>query len=77
LSSIPFPGARNALLDAYRTGFSSTLNELMIIGAVIAFLGAAFSLTLVRQKDFVPSGPADAPPGGGPPSEPADLAAVA
>jgi EmrB/QacA subfamily drug resistance transporter len=77
LGSIPFPAARTALIDAYRTGFSSTLNELMIIGAVIAFLGAVSSLTLVRQKDFVPSGPPGAPPSGGPPTEPAGLAAVA
>lgn len=66
LGAIPFPAARNALLDAYRVGFSSTLNELLVIGSVVAFVGAALSLALVRQRDFVPSGP---PETGGPPEE--------
>lgn len=50
------PGAARAvLLAAYRVGFSSTLNELMDITAVVAFVGAILALALVRQKDFVPS----------------------
>ncbi|MBV8462193.1 MAG: DHA2 family efflux MFS transporter permease subunit [Acidimicrobiales bacterium] len=63
LGSIPV-AARRVLLDAYRTGFSSTLNELMVIGAAVAFAGAVLSFVLVRQKDFVPSGP---PSGAGSP----------
>ena len=55
LSSIPVPAARSALLDAYRIGFSSTLNELMVIGACVSFVGAVLAVGLVRQKDFVPS----------------------
>jgi EmrB/QacA subfamily drug resistance transporter len=47
------PPARNVLLHAYRIGFSHTFNELMIIGAVIAFVGAVLTLVLVRQRDFV------------------------
>ena len=38
---------------AYRIGFSHTFNELMIIGAIVAFVGAALTLVLVRQRDFV------------------------
>ena len=47
--------ARAALLLAYRVGFSATLNQLMVIAAVIAFIGAVGSFVLVRQRDFVPS----------------------
>jgi EmrB/QacA subfamily drug resistance transporter len=54
MQTMPGP-ARSVLLAAYRIGFSSTLNELMDIGAVIAFVGAVLALALVRQKDFVPS----------------------
>ncbi len=82
LTSIPLPAARHALLNAYRIGFSSTFNELMIIGAVVSFIGAILGFVLVRQKDFVPSAQPGAPPAVGPtepagPSDPADLATVA
>jgi EmrB/QacA subfamily drug resistance transporter len=63
-SSISVPSARQALLDAYRIGFSSTLNHLMIIGAIVAFVGVVSAITLVRQRDFVVPG-AGGPPGGG------------
>ena len=55
LPSIPSAAARDALLQAYRVGFSATLDHLMIIGAVIAFIGSIASFALVRQRDFVPS----------------------
>jgi EmrB/QacA subfamily drug resistance transporter len=55
LPSIPSAASRDALLQAYRVGFSGTLDHLMVIGAVIAFIGAIGSLVLVRQRDFVPS----------------------
>jgi EmrB/QacA subfamily drug resistance transporter len=51
---------RNALLQAYRVGFSATLNELLTIGAVVALLGAFLALVLVRQRDFVVTGIAGA-----------------
>ncbi len=47
--------ARQTLLHAYRVGFSATLNELSLIAAAIAFLGAVGAFVLVRQRDFVPS----------------------
>ena len=59
------PAARHALLGAYRTGFSSTLNHLMVIAAIIALVGAIAGIVLVREKDFVPSGePAPGAPAG-------------
>ncbi len=51
--SIPVASARNALIHAYHVGFSTTLNHLMDIGAVVAFVGAVGAFALVRQRDFV------------------------
>ncbi|MBV9871927.1 MAG: MFS transporter [Frankiaceae bacterium] len=45
-----------AVLGAYRTGFSHTLNDLMWIGAGVALVGALAAVLLVRQRDFVTSG---------------------
>ena len=57
---------RNALLDAYHSGFSITLNHLMVIGAVVAFAGAVAAFALVRQSDFiVPTAPPSGPPAQG------------
>jgi hypothetical protein len=59
-----FPNAqRAAVLHAYRVGFSSTLDHLMVIAAIVAFIGSLAAVGLVRQEDFVPSG---APPDNGP-----------
>ena len=55
-SSIPVPSAHAALLDAYHQGFSTTLNHLMDIGAVVAFVGVVCALALVRQRDFLVPG---------------------
>jgi EmrB/QacA subfamily drug resistance transporter len=61
-AAIPSAAARAALLDAYRVGFSSTLNTIMVIGAVIAFVGSIGAFVLVRQRDFIVSGPPPRPP---------------
>jgi hypothetical protein len=78
LAAIPVPAARQTLLNAYQVAFSSTFNELMVIGSVVSFIGAVAAFVLVRQKDFVPSGPPAAPPASGPaePAKPTDLATV-
>ena len=52
-AAIPVPAARQALLEAYRVGFSTTLNHLMDIGAIVAFVGLVCAVVLVRQRDFV------------------------
>jgi MFS family permease len=54
-AAIPSAAARQALLQAYRVGFAGSMNHLMVIGAVTAFVGAIGSIALVRQRDFVPS----------------------
>jgi EmrB/QacA subfamily drug resistance transporter len=63
--AIPIAGARQALLDAYRVGFSATLNHLMQISAVVAFVGLVGALALVRQRDFVVPGAGSPPEAGG------------
>ncbi len=52
-SKIPVPAARSELLRAYHVAFSTTLNHLTIIGAIIAFVGVIGAFILVRQRDFV------------------------
>jgi MFS family permease len=54
LSSLPAAQA-HAVLAAYKIGFSSTLNHLMLIATAIAFIGSVMAFALVRQRDFVPS----------------------
>jgi hypothetical protein len=71
LPAIPLPAARQALLSAYHVGFSATLNHLMDIGAIVAFVGALAGIALVRQGDFVvPGGPPSGPPAGAPGAAP-------
>ena len=52
-AQIPLPSARSDLLHAYHVGFSSTLNHLTVIAAIIAFVGSLGGFLLVRQRDFV------------------------
>lgn len=54
------PGRREELLTAY----AQSLNELLVIGAVVALAGAICALALVRPRDFVAHGAAqeDGPP---------------
>jgi EmrB/QacA subfamily drug resistance transporter len=66
-AAIPSAASRAALLNAYRSGFSSSLNSIMLIGAIIALIGSIAAFALVRQRDFVPSF--------APPAEPAPAAA--
>jgi MFS family permease len=47
--------ARSLVEHVARDAFISGLNELFVVGAVIAFTGALLSFVLVRQSDFVAS----------------------
>jgi EmrB/QacA subfamily drug resistance transporter len=67
LAMLP-PQARQAAVHAVRSGFVSGLNDVFLIGAIIAFVGAALTLVLIRSRDFEVSaarsperGPADEP----------------
>ncbi len=72
--AIPTAGARRALLDAYRVGFTSTFNHLMLIATAIALVGSIAAYALVRQRDFVAThGPTPVPPAAGAGDRPARL----
>jgi len=51
LHGVP-PGARQAVAHAAREGFLSGLNEVLLIGGVVAFAGAVLALWLVRESDI-------------------------
>jgi EmrB/QacA subfamily drug resistance transporter len=52
------PSDRAQLGDVVRRAFTGGLNELLIFTAVVAFVGALGSFLLIRNRDFVASGPA-------------------
>ena len=56
------PHAREALAATAKHTFISGLNELLVVGAVIAFAGAVLALVLVRGRDFVRAPAAAASP---------------
>ena len=70
-ATIPSDAFRASLLNAYRAGFSTSLNSLMVIGAIIALIGSIGAFVLVRQRDFVPS----VTPAGPPVDAPVEVAA--
>jgi hypothetical protein len=52
IASAPAP-ARAAIAHAAQAGFVDGLNSILLIGAIVAFAGAALALTLIRQRDYV------------------------
>jgi EmrB/QacA subfamily drug resistance transporter len=46
------PGARQATVDAAREGFLAGLNDVLTLGALVSFAGAARALWLVRERDI-------------------------
>jgi EmrB/QacA subfamily drug resistance transporter len=76
VTSIPTAGARDALIAAYKVGFTATFDHLMAIATAIAFVGAVSSLAFVRQRDFVPSVSPDEPGSGPVPGSTAPAAAA-
>ncbi|HLM27193.1 MAG TPA: MFS transporter [Thermoleophilaceae bacterium] len=55
---VPAP-ARGLVANTARRAFIEGLNEILVVAAVLAFVGAALALLLVRRRDFVtaPAGP--------------------
>jgi EmrB/QacA subfamily drug resistance transporter len=45
-------GSREAVADAAREGFLSGLNEIIMLGGILAFAGALVALWLVRERDI-------------------------
>jgi EmrB/QacA subfamily drug resistance transporter len=52
IQATPAP-LRGLAAHAARTGFVDALATLMLIGAIVAFCGAALTFVLIRQRDFV------------------------
>jgi EmrB/QacA subfamily drug resistance transporter len=44
--------ARSAAVHAVRAGFTSGLNQVFLVGAVLSFVAAVLTLVLIRSKDF-------------------------
>jgi EmrB/QacA subfamily drug resistance transporter len=65
------PSSRAQVVDAARHAFVAGLNEALLVGAAIVFVGAISALTLIRARDFhrAPA-VAAAPPGVAPGVEP-------
>jgi hypothetical protein len=47
------PGQRTEIVHASKLAFVSGFNEILLIGAIVAFVGAALGFSLVRASDFV------------------------
>jgi EmrB/QacA subfamily drug resistance transporter len=65
--SIP-PSLHNEVATAIRASFTGALNDLFVVTAVLALVGGALSMLLIRNKDFAARhnpAPADAAPGAG------------
>jgi EmrB/QacA subfamily drug resistance transporter len=52
ITAAPAP-LRGLVAGAARAGFVSGLNEILLIGAIVAGAGAVASLTLIRERDFI------------------------
>ncbi len=55
VASVPAAERARAAL-AVHAAFVSALNEILLVGALVAFVGAVFALALVRSKDFATYG---------------------
>jgi Major Facilitator Superfamily len=51
LANVP-PGSRSGVADAARSGFLSGINEILMLGGIIAVTGALFALWLIRERDI-------------------------
>jgi EmrB/QacA subfamily drug resistance transporter len=56
------PGQRAEVAHASTVAFVSGFNEIILIAAVLSFIGAAFGFFLVRSKDFVQATSSEAEP---------------
>jgi len=47
------PGQRTEIVHAAKVAFVSGFNDILLIGAIVCFIGAALGLALVRSSDFI------------------------
>jgi hypothetical protein len=55
IASAP-PAARGMIASAARSAYISGLNEIFVVGAIVAFTGAVAGFALVRRRDFAHRG---------------------
>jgi predicted MFS family arabinose efflux permease len=55
-ASVAPPGDRAHVVEAATIAFTSGLNEILLIGGLLSFTGAALGFALTRSSDFVPQG---------------------
>jgi hypothetical protein len=52
LAKLP-PSARAVVAGVARASFIASLNDLFLVGAIVAFVGGVAALVLIRSRDFV------------------------
>jgi hypothetical protein len=67
MQTVP-PQLRGIAAGAAKAGFVDGLNTVLLVGGVIAFVAAALTLVLIRQRDFVGHG--EQPTGASTPPQP-------
>jgi hypothetical protein len=72
------PRQRGLLAEVVRGSFTTALNEILLVAAIISFASGVLAFVLIRSKDFAPVAPPDqaAVPGGRPAEGQHDPAAV-
>jgi EmrB/QacA subfamily drug resistance transporter len=55
LAKVP-PGQRSAATHAIHSAFTGAMNDILIVAAVVAFVGAVLALALIRSRDFATYG---------------------
>jgi EmrB/QacA subfamily drug resistance transporter len=61
LSQVP-AGARSGVADAARSGFLSGINEILMLGGILAVAGAVVALWLIREDDIEREAPIEIEP---------------
>ena len=61
LANVP-AGARSGVADAARTGFLSGINEILMLGGLLAVAGAIAALWLIREEDIEREAPIEVEP---------------
>jgi hypothetical protein len=61
LAGVP-AGARSGVADATRTGFLSGINEILMLGGILAVAGAIVALWLIREEDIEREAPIEVEP---------------
>jgi EmrB/QacA subfamily drug resistance transporter len=53
LQAAPSTAARTRATTAIHVAFTAALNDILLVGGIVAFVGAVLALLLVRRRDFV------------------------